>query len=349
MTRTTRRGFLAATAGSAVVVAHATKGRSALARQGTPATGGDSFETVTYALPGEAVYPEGVAYDPAAGVFYVGSTSTGTIFRGNLESGEVTAFIEASEQGLTGVNGMKVDASGLLWVSGASTGLAAVYDTVDGAPVGQVSNGLGPDATFINDVAVSGEGVGYFTDSLTPQLWAIPVADGALGEPEAISFEGTAYTYGEGFNANGIVVTPDDSDVIIVDIGSASLYRYEIASGEVSQVDIGDADLTGGDGLALDGDVLYVCQNAVGQISRLRLSEDRSSATLIDTFTDPAFAFPTTIALTDRGTVLVCNSQFDRQPTSDPVLPFSVVEVAVPPLPDGTGTPAATPGATPTA
>ena len=351
MKAVTRRGFVAAAVGSGALVASATSARSMPERQatpvpGTPVPGDGASGTITYALPGDMVYPEGVAYDASGGAFYVGSTTTGTIFRGDIESGEVTVFAEASEQGVAAVTGMKVDASGLLWVSGASTGYAAVYDTVDGTPIGQVSNDLGMDATFVNDVAVSADGVGYFTDSVSPRLWAVPVMDGQLGEPDVISFEGTAYAYAEGFNANGIVLTEDGADAIIVDIGSASLYRYSIGSGEVGTIDVGGADVSAGDGLALDGGVLYVCQNALGQISRLRLSDDLASATLIDTFTDSAFAYPTTIALTDRGTVLVCNAQFDRQETMDPVLPFSVVEVTIPPLPDSVETPGATPGAT---
>ena len=36
----------------------------------------------TYAIPGDSVYPEGVAYDQRNRQFYVGRTTDGTIFRG---------------------------------------------------------------------------------------------------------------------------------------------------------------------------------------------------------------------------------------------------------------------------
>jgi hypothetical protein len=40
-----------------------------------------------YVLPGEQVFPEGVAYQSDTGDFYVGSTTDGTVFRGNVEGG----------------------------------------------------------------------------------------------------------------------------------------------------------------------------------------------------------------------------------------------------------------------
>ncbi len=358
----TRRTLVPLMAGAGAVVANATftVPPQASSQSGATPDAGSGSETTSYDLPGDGVYPEGVAFDQAAGTFYVGSAATGTIYRGDLATGEVTVFLEGADQGLISVTGLEVDEAGRLWVSGAATGLVAVYDTVDGALVGQAANGLEPGMTFINDVTVSSDGTGYFSDSMTPQLLIIRARDGQLGAPETVSFEGTVYEYGEGFNANGLQLTADEAHVIIIDSGTASLYRYTVDGGEISAIEIGDADLTGGDGLALDGDILYVCQNSVGQISRLRLNEDASTATFIDAFSDPAFAFPTTIALTDRDTVLVCNSQFDTRESSAPDLPFNVVEIAIPALPTDAATPVvevgtgqdqdsdnATPGATP--
>lgn len=40
-----------------------------------------------FVLPGDAVFPEGVAYQPSTGDFFVSSTSDGTIFRGNVRGG----------------------------------------------------------------------------------------------------------------------------------------------------------------------------------------------------------------------------------------------------------------------
>src|SRR3712207_7035861 len=47
-----------------------------------------------YVLPGEQVFPEGVAYQSDTGDFYVGSTTDGTVFRGNVEGGPKEARLE---------------------------------------------------------------------------------------------------------------------------------------------------------------------------------------------------------------------------------------------------------------
>lgn len=354
--RITRRAFVPAAAGITASVAGymgvirprvdaqdaATPGATPSGAAATPL----ARDVIAYALPGDAVYPEGVAFDAATGQFYVGSNADGTIYRGDLATGEVTVFAGA-DAGLGSVNGLKVDADGRLWASGAATGRATVFDTTTDALIGQATNGLGENETFVNDVTVTADGVGYFADSIAPQLWRIPGEVGQLGAAEIIPLDGTVYEYGEGFNANGIQLTADESALIIADSRTGSLFRYVIETGEVSAI-ADDADLSGCDGLALDGDILYVCRNSVGRIARLILSADASAATFVDEFFDESFAFPTTIALTDRDTILVCNAQFDRRETGDPVLPFTVVEVPLPPLPEDVTAPdnvAATPTA----
>lgn len=344
----TRRALFPMMAGAgllAAVPAAARHLRSTSAQAAaTPAANG----TIAYALPGDGIYPEGVAFDVATNRFFAGSNATGRIFRGNLDDGTVEVFLDGAEQGMTQVNGLKVDQNGHLWACGFATGLATVYDSETGALIGQFSDGLGADQTRLNDVVVSSSGTGYITDSTHPALWVLSMPDATSLVPGVpISFDGTSFAYHEGINANGIVLSADEQHVIVVDSGTGNLYRVAVDGSEVSQINTGGADLTAGDGMARDGDILYVCRNSAGKIARLRLSGDLASAAFIDDFDDPLFAFPTTIALTGHGTVLVCNSQFNAQQSGNPALPFTILEVTVPPLADG-GTPsAATPAATP--
>jgi hypothetical protein len=69
-----------------------------------------------YVLPGEQVFPEGVAYRSDTGDFYVGSTTDGTVFRGNVEGGskEAEVFLEPESDGRTTAIGMEVDEEGRL-------------------------------------------------------------------------------------------------------------------------------------------------------------------------------------------------------------------------------------------
>lgn len=351
----TRRDLFPMVAGAGLLTAApaALRLRSASAQPaatpaGTPAVGtpmpaatAAANGTIAYALPGDGIFPEGVAFDAANNRFFAGSNATGRIFRGSLDDGTVEVFLDGAAQGLTQVNGLKIDQNGNLWACGYSTGLVAVYDSETGALIGQFSDGLPNNQTLLNDVAVTSAGTAYITDSMHPTVWVLAMPDATRLVPKTpISFEGTPFTYHDGINANGIVLSADEQHLIVVDSGTGTLYRVAVDGSAVEAIDTGGADLTAGDGLARDGDILYVCRNSAGKIARLRLSGDLTSAAFIDDVADPLFAYPTTVALTDHGTILVCNSQFNARQSGNPMLPFTILEVPLPPLADG-GTPTA--------
>src|SRR5215207_5126315 len=306
----------------------------------TPIPGGRVF-----ALPAGGGFPEGVAFDEATGDFYVGSTVDGTIARGNVQTGTMAVFVPGSP-GRVAV-GLALDGTGRLFVAGGDTGAVAVYDTATGQLLLEVSNGLAPN-TFLNDVDVSATGDAYITDSFNPLLWRLPattIPSGA-GTPApvpttdplevAVDFTTTGFDLVQtGFNANGIVATPDGRYLLLVQTNTGALYRVDTTTGETIQVDLGQGSLPGGDGMELDGQTLYVVRE--GQITIVTLGPDYASGSIGASFSDPSFATPTTIARYD-GCLLVVNSQFDAI-QGQPQLPFTVSSVPIPsPI-------AATPGA----
>src|SRR4051812_12313564 len=103
--------------------------------------------------------PEGIAIK--GNTFYAGSRANGAIYKGDLRTGRGSVFI----QGQAGrvATGLKV-AHDLLFVSGAGTGKAWVYDLKTGALVREYQLATGSGATFVNDVVVTNEAA-YFTDS----------------------------------------------------------------------------------------------------------------------------------------------------------------------------------------
>ncbi len=313
--------------------------------QSTPAPD-PATENQTYELPGEQVFPEGIAYDPAANAFYVGSTSDGTIYRGDLENGAVTVFAEGGADGRTAVTGIKVDSEGRLYAAGRFTGQLFVYDTASGDLLGQFENGLGEDQTLVNDIAIAPDGSAYVTDSFNPVLYRVaPVAAGgsthASTEPQGqaqaqeleafLDFADTVFEYGDGFNANGIVATPDGTYLLIVSFDSGRLFRVEVATQAVTEVDLGGEVLTGGDGMALDGQTLYVVRDDEGEITPVDMAGDFASGSTGEGITDPAFDYPTTMALVGDGTALVVNSQLDMAGGGgQPTLPFTIARITLP-------------------
>lgn len=287
--------------------------------------------TRTYTIPGDQVFPEGVVFDRRSGSFYVGSTTDGTIFRGDLRDPEMAAFLPGGEDGRTTAIGLALDRrGGLLYVAGGATGQMWVYDTRTRELVRRFDTGL-REGTFINDVALDRSGNAYFTDSMHPVLWRVPAgavhpAD-SVGTPEEfVDFTGTPAEYGPGFNLNGIVATPDGGELFAVASNTGRLFRIGVSDRSVVEVPVAGGSLTAGDGIELLGDVLFVVRNQFELVTTVRLRDGGGRVT--SEYTDPLFQFPTTDAYA-WGRLLVVNAQFDRRGTGDPELPFTVASVPV--------------------
>lgn len=309
--------------------------------ESTPAPGSTALPTQpapapakSYALPGERVFPEGVAHDPVSNSFFTGSTNDGSVFRGSLSSGQVNIFSPGGSDGRTAAIGMKVDSKARrLWVAGGATGLVFVYNTDTGTLIRKYTT---PQAeqTFLNDVALAPNGDAYITDSRRPLLFKIPGAGAQPGELESwLDFTGTPVTFASGATAlNGIVVSPDGAYIVVVHSGAQKLFRITVATKEVREVDLGGTP-QGGDGMVLDGGTLYVLARTQtsDMIVRIPMAADFSSGTIRDSFRDDSFAFPTTIVKVD-GRMLVVNSQFNaRGAGQTPKLPFTVSDIPIPP------------------
>src|SRR5690242_7870194 len=68
----------------------------AAALPATTAAHGKANKITSYALAGNAVFPEGIAFDARTGNFYVSSTEDGSIQRGNIRKPTASVFIAGS-------------------------------------------------------------------------------------------------------------------------------------------------------------------------------------------------------------------------------------------------------------
>ncbi|MCZ4521048.1 superoxide dismutase [Rhodococcus ruber] len=307
-----------------------------------PSTTGDSTASAStspssstatiYNLPGSGVFPEGIT--AADDTFYVTSTSDGAVFRGTVGSPDVSVFLPGGADGRTGAAGIDVtdddDRPDYLVIAGGATGKVWVYDANSGSLVATFTNGLGTDATFLNDVAIADNGDVFVTDSRSPALYRIAVGQIVAGTQDApletfVNFDGSPFVYGEGFNANGIVENDNETALIVVQSSTGNLYRIDKTSKEVTQVDLGGATLMNGDGMEMDDDTLYVVRNRDGLIAKVDLDDDGRTGAVTGEVTDVSFAYPTTVAAVDDR-LLVVNSQFDKR-GAEPVEPFTVSSV----------------------
>ncbi|MGV9411297.1 SMP-30/gluconolactonase/LRE family protein [Nocardia sp. NPDC003693] len=287
-----------------------------------------------YELPGERVYPEGIAVDARTGDVYVGSFTTGAVYRGTPGTPRAEVFLPAGADGRQTANGLRVDAAGRLWVTDHTTGVT-VYDLETRAPIARFD--AATDEPFINDLTVTPDGAVYLTDSVRPVIYRVTPAEleaavAAGGRAALTVFTDLSAAAGPATTPllNGIVSDPAGRYLLTVCMATGDLYRVAL-QGEprVGKVALHGGAMLNGDGLELRGDTLWAVHNKDNAVSRWQLSADGTSADLRNRFTDASLSIPTTIAHAgDRALVVV--SQFDRggpMGEGTPAGPFRVVAV----------------------
>ena len=269
----------------------------------------------TIPLP-QGFQPEGIAIRGTT--FYVGSIPTGAVYRGDLRTGRGAVFV----QGRTGraATGLVADRHGRLFVSGAGTGKAFVYNARTGADIAEYTL----EAGFINDVVVTRDGA-YFTNSNRAAIYRIPIGRGGkLGtSAQTIPLTG-AFQLQAGFNANGIDATRNGKWLIIVQSNTGKLFRVDPKTGATVEIALGAESVPNGDGILLDGKRrLYVVQNQLNRIAVIDLDKSLTSGQVVTRITDSRFAIPTTIDDFGRWLYAV-NARFGSPPaTTD----YQVVQV----------------------
>jgi sugar lactone lactonase YvrE len=263
--------------------------------------------------------PEGIAIGNGT-TFYVGSIPTGAVYSGDLRTGTGKILV----QGATGraATGLEYD-HGRLWVSGASTGKAFVYDANSGALIREYQLATGSGPTFVNDVVVTNDAA-YFTDSNRAVLYRIARSgNGAPGAATALPLTGD-FQLVPGFNLNGIDATPNGKTLLAVQSVTGKLFTIDPTTGATKTVDLGGTVLTNGDGILLRGKTLYVVRNSDNEIAVVELASDRSSGTVTRTIVDPDFDVPTTIDRFGRRLYAV-NARFGT--ATGPDATYEVVQV----------------------
>lgn len=278
----------------------------------------------------DGFFPEGIAID--GGHAYVGSLIDGSIQKQDLRTGETGEFATSPGPNKIAV-GMDVDAWGRLWVAGGGPALAPtidpgfrVYDLASGTLLLEQSVAAG----FVNDVVVTRHAA-WLTDSFGAALIKVPIgADGSIGSP-ALAPLGGDWVQVQGFNANGIVATPDERNLIVAqstapDVAGAALYRVSVdeTAGPLNAVRIQlDGVLDGADGLVLNGRTLYSVAGP-GGVVKLKLSNAIDSGRIVEVLEVEGSVTPTTADM--RGSKLyVVDAKFPL--FGDPTVTFQTTAI----------------------
>jgi hypothetical protein len=259
----------------------------------------------------DGFYPEGIAIGSGQD-FFVGSLLDGSLYRGNLRTGEGEVIASGAEG--RWLVGLDHDArSGLVWGAGIDGGVGAVmaFDAATGELVHVVAI---PDAGFLNDLVVTRKAL-YVTDSFGDRLYSVPL--GAAGHPSgpatAIPLSGDFELVTEGdlpINLNGIDATPDGRWLVAAHSSLGVLYRIDPGTGVATTIDLRGASVPSGDGILLQGRTLYVVQNFINQVAVVELDPGFTSGAVVDTIVSDGFRIPTTVARAGNRLYLV-NARFD--------------------------------------
>jgi sugar lactone lactonase YvrE len=234
--------------------------------------------------------PEGITIGPGA-TAYLGSRANGDIFVVNLRTGESQIL---SGLGPVPSVGLKISNKGYLFVAGGTSGTGRAINVQTGEFQSYEFAGT---PTFVNDVVLTRD-FAWFTDSLRPQLYGVPLdPSGTPGDDfVTLPLTGEWTQTLTGNNANGIAETPNGKALLVVNSATGVLFRVDPATGIATQVDLGGYLLTNGDGLLVRGTTLYVVQNRLNQVAVFKIDADGTSGELVDTLVSDDFAVPTTVA-----------------------------------------------------
>jgi sugar lactone lactonase YvrE len=235
--------------------------------------------------------PEGIA--TAGQQFYAGSIPTGAVYRGSLRTGQGAILVPA--QTGRAATGLEANRS-RLFVAGASTGNAYVYNAKTGATIATYE--LSAAGSFINDVVVS-KTAAWFTDSFKPVLYQVPLGpNGAPGPQSAVKTVPLSgdYQHQSGFNVNGIDASANGKTLVIVQSATGKLFTVTQSGVTRSIVLSAGESVPNGDGILLDGKTLYVVQNQLNVVAKIKLAPKLDTGRVLKRIADPGLDVPTTIA-----------------------------------------------------
>ncbi|KAI5852735.1 hypothetical protein DFP73DRAFT_533820 [Morchella snyderi] len=288
-----------------------------------------------WALPGNNSFPEGITRQANSPYFYTGSWITGAIWRGDVNKPGVEVFIPAgSDLNITSAGGMKVTKDNSLVVAGAATGKVFVICLESRQLLHQFQ---APEGALINDLVIAKDGSIYITDSYLPNLYVITpehLESGSVDQELETFAELTAPFELEAgqFNANGIVVTADQKNVLIGDYNSHAIFKLSLETKDIVKVDFGNATLGSPDGMLIRGNTVYAVNgdSTMGTQAFIDVLEIRKPYTTgrhVGRIEGQGMLLPSTAAF-DGNDILVANFQIGKAATSDPTLPFTIVRVS---------------------
>ncbi|MEM9865660.1 MAG: SMP-30/gluconolactonase/LRE family protein [Myxococcota bacterium] len=283
-----------------------------------------------YPLVGDALHPEGIAFDGAERRFLFGSLTEGTVFALDA-SGEQRVFADAPADAGASFGLAVDDARRALWICTQPVGEGADsirrydLDTAQLRAVFALSDAA--EGAQCNDLVASRSGDVFITDPAAPRIYRI--AGDVLSV--FVEDERLAPTIA-GLGTNGIALSEDEATLFVAYFSPAQIFAVPVqAPSELAPLSFsGDAFagisvLSGPDGLVVDGNVLI----AVFDDAVLRITLDASGAAGVVASVPLNGLTGLSTAAIAEGELYVSKSEVFAQVLGQaPELPFRVVQIA---------------------
>ncbi len=288
-------------------------------------------------------YPEGIAYDKTANVYYVSSARTGTIGR-VTPAGQYTAV--HTDTTLKSTYGMKVHPDGkrlFVCASDANYSKYTAPDTrnkmmrllsIDLATGRKLTDldlsNLYPGKHFANDLVFDDKGNLYITESYSNAIIKVDAAG------KASVFSKSPLFQSAGIGLNGIVYHPDGF-LLVNSTGKGMLFKVDINNGENVQPVKSSMYFIGADGMLLnDQNTLTVLVNGGNdKVMKLSTEDNWASAKLSGTtLIIDRFAYPSTATFAGDD-IWVMNANFHElnDSTAFPSQIFAIQKAVIKPIP----------------
>jgi sugar lactone lactonase YvrE len=285
---------------------------------------------VAFTLSDRELVPEGIAYDAAEHVFYVGGISHKGVYRLVSEAG--MRPLSSPRDKVDSILGIAIDSQRRRLYAVSTNGVIdvadkdrrnaiKVYDLTKWALVSSVDV---PGARMLNDVAIVPDGTLVVTDSDGGGVWRVDPEGGTATALVAL---------GKAPGANGVAVPPRGGVAYVA--SNRRPLRVDLRSGEVTPLALPPHENAAAiDGLYWHQGSLIGVQNVTtpARIVRLRLADDGRSITAVETLQShhqPAFDEPTTAAVAGGSLYVLARTglshynrkgQFEQRETAQPPL-----------------------------
>ncbi|MBD3583062.1 gluconolaconase [Flavobacterium selenitireducens] len=287
-------------------------------------------------------YPEGIAFDSVANVYYVSSARLGTI--GKVTPAGVYSKLY-SDGSLKSTYGVKISPDGkrlFVCAGDANYSKFTSPDTrkkmarliVIDIKSGNITDDIDlsqatPGEHFPNDLAFDKNGNAYVTDSFANVIYKV------TAEGKVSVFSDSPMFKTKGIGLNGIVFHPSGY-LLAISSGTGAIYKVEMANPKNVQKVKTEQFFINGDGLLLDGEKLVVVQNGGSdKIYALSSDDNWMSAKLsATTLAADRFTYPST-ATKAGDKVWIMNANFSElvDSTSVPSQKFALQHARFIPIP----------------